>query len=81
MKMSSSKYKGKGNPNNLLSCKDEVLLGTMNVRTLKLKGRKEELFKHFLDKKINILGLVGHKLVHNDDDDPTETSKPRMDAK
>ena len=72
MTMSSSKDKGKGNPNKMLSCKDELLLGTMNVRTLKLRWRREELFKHFLNKKINILGLVDHKLVHSDNDDPID---------
>jgi len=72
MTMSSLKDKSKGNPNKLLSCKDEVLLGTMNVRTLKLKWRREELFKYFHDQKINILGLVDHKLVHSDDADPID---------
>ena len=41
----------------------------MNVRTIRKKGKQEELIKHFNNYKVDILGIVDHKIIH---DDPIE---------
>ena len=41
-------------------------MATMNVRSIRLQNRREELARNFQDKGICILGIVDHKIVHED---------------
>ena len=41
-------------------------MATMNVRSICLQNQREELARHFQDKGICILGIVDHKIVHED---------------
>ena len=41
-------------------------MATMNVRSIRLQNQREELAKNFQDKGICILGIVDHKIVHED---------------
>lgn len=51
-----------------LSCKKLSSISTMNVRTLLLKGKTEELVRNFKNHQCDILGVVDHKLVHKDEE-------------
>ena len=57
---------------NLLSCKKVTSVATQNVRSLRHQGKREELAPAFNNAKLNILGIVDHKLVHDDDEIQTE---------
>ena len=50
----------------LLSCKQTVKVATMNVRTIRMEDRKNELIYNASEKGINILGIVDHKIYHDD---------------
>ena len=50
----------------LLHCKREIYMATMNVRSIRLQNQREELARNFQDKGICILGIVDHKIVHED---------------
>ena len=54
--------------NKFLSCKKFVNIATQNVRTLRIHGKQEELAMNFNNLKIDILGIIDHKLVHEDND-------------
>ena len=41
-------------------------MATMNVRSIRLQNQREELARNFQDKGICILGIVDHKIVHED---------------
>ena len=41
----------------------------MNVRTIRKKGKQEEIINHFNNYKVDILGIVDHKIIY---DDPIE---------
>ena len=56
----------------LLSCKSDTLVATLNVRTIRSKDKREELANAFNSVKLNILGTVDHKLVHEDENIRTE---------
>ena len=64
--------KNNGTGNKLMSCKHETLVATHNVRTIRSKHKREELANAFNLNNINILGIVDHKIVHNDDTILTE---------
>ena len=51
----------------LLTCNQEVLSSTLNVRTIRKQGKTEELAHLFNSTKQSILGVVDHKLVHSDE--------------
>ena len=41
-------------------------MATLNVQSIRLQNEREELAGNFQDKGICILGIVDHKIVHND---------------
>ena len=51
----------------ILSCKHSLNVATMNVRTLRLDSKRIELASNCNNQSINILGVVDHKIVHDDD--------------
>ena len=38
----------------------------MNLRTIRKKSKQEELINHFNNYKIDTLGIVDHKIIHDD---------------
>lgn len=56
----------------LLKCKDKTLIATLNVRTLRKEDKRIELARIFNATNIHILGVVDHKIVHEDEDIKTE---------
>ena len=50
----------------LLSCKQSIKIATMNVRTIRMEDRNNELIYNASKKGINILGIVDHKICHDD---------------
>ena len=58
--------------NKLLSCKNETNVATLNVRSLRNQGKIDELAYAFSKAKLNILGIVDHKIVHEEE---TQTKK------
>jgi len=71
MQSTQNNLQGSSNPK-LLCCKSNIKIGTFNIRTLKHISKRVELTKCMLDQKLNIVGLVDHKLVH---DEPVETTE------
>ena len=53
----------------LLNFKKDFTISVMNVRTIRKKSKQEELISYFNKYKIDILGIIDHKIVH---DDPVE---------
>ena len=53
----------------LLNFKKDFTKSVMNVRTIRKKSKQEELISHFNKYKIDVLGIIDHKIVH---DDPIE---------
>ena len=61
------KQKRKNYKNNLIKCKTRTLISTMNVRTLRQEYKQQEL-SHLAELYgISILGIVDHKMVHDDE--------------
>lgn len=54
----------------LLSCKHYLNVATMNVRTIRLKSKQLELVNNCESKSISILGIVDHKIVHENREAP-----------
>ena len=52
--------------NKLLKCRKILNISIMNVRTIRLKSKKEELANNMKMNNINILGIVDHKINHTD---------------
>ena len=50
----------------LLNFKKDPTISVMSVRTIRKKSKQEELINHFNDYKIDILGIVNHKIIHDD---------------
>ena len=69
---SNSKEKGAVDGNNgrknLMNYKNYSLIGTYNVRTLRKDEKRSELAENFKRSKLSVLGLVDHKMVHEDED-------------
>ena len=63
----NSKSNKSGNQNNLLSCKNVIKVATQNVRSLFHQGKRDELACAFNKANLNILGIVDHKLVHEEE--------------
>ena len=61
---------GKNKGCKLIKCKTYLQVGTFNARTLKNNQKRMELANNINKCKLNILGIVDHKIVH--DDDPTK---------
>ena len=51
----------------LLSFKKDFIISVMNVPTIRKKSKQEELIGHFNKFKIDILGIIDHKMVHDGD--------------
>ena len=46
--------------------KREIYMATMNVQSIHPQNQREELARNFQDKGTCILGIVDHKIVHED---------------
>ena len=44
-------------------------IATFNARTLRTENKRKELFHCFDSQSITILGVIDHKIVHNESDD------------
>ena len=55
-----------GGKGTLLRCKNTLLIATMNVRTIRLKEKREEVAFNFNVQSIDILGLQEHRIVHDE---------------
>ena len=53
-----------------MKCKTFLQIGTFNANTYINQGKHLELANNLNKYKLNILGIVNHKIVHKDD--PTE---------
>ena len=53
----------------LLNFKKDCTISVMNVRTIRKKSKQEQLINHFNNYKVDILGIVDHKIIY---DDPIE---------
>ena len=51
----------------LLSCKNYIQIATLNVRTIRTPDKLLELANNFNNCNLNILGIIDHKIVHEDD--------------
>jgi hypothetical protein len=51
----------------LLSCKHHINVATMNVKTIRHEIKREELANNCKAQKVKILGIVDHKIVHEED--------------
>ena len=60
----NSKVNGK-----LLHCKMYTYIATFNARTLRKEKKRKELFHCFDSQSVTILGVMDHKIVHNESDD------------
>ena len=61
----SENSKNKGNK--LLSCKNYIQIATLNVRTIRTPDKLLELTNNFNNCNLSILGIIDHKIVHEDD--------------
>ena len=57
----NSKVNGK-----LLHCKMYTYIVTFNARTLRTENKRKELFHCFDSQSIKIIGVIDHKIVHNE---------------
>ena len=54
-------------PAQLVSCTRYTNVATMNVRTIRLQSKQLELANNFNKVSTDILGIVDHKIVHNEE--------------
>ena len=52
---------------NLISCKHSINVATMNVRTIRQESKREELANNCRLQQVKILGIIDHKIVHEDE--------------
>ena len=52
--------------NGLVTCRQQTMISTLNVRTLRTDDRREELSHSFEKQGIDILGIQEHCIVHED---------------
>ena len=52
--------------NGLVTCRQQTMISTLNVRTLRTDDRREELCHSFEKQGIDILGIQEHRIVHED---------------
>ena len=50
----------------LLSCKQHINVATHNVRSIRLESKQQELAHNCKTQKIKVLGIVDHKIVHDE---------------
>ena len=55
-----------GNKANLLRCKKEVIISTMNVRTIRESHKQIELGHNFEEFGLDILGIQEHRICHDE---------------
>ena len=55
-----------GGKGTLLRCKNTLFIATINVRTIRLKEKREEVAYNFNVHSIDILGLQEHRIVHDE---------------
>ena len=51
----------------LLSCKQTLKIAVMNVRTIRQKDKRNELAELTIYHNTNILGIIDHKICHEED--------------
>ena len=51
---------------NILSCRSNTFVGTLNVRTARENHKRLELAKTFIDSGLEILGIQEHRVVHQE---------------
>ena len=56
-------YQKKGQ---LTSCQKAMMVGTLDVRTVRLAHKQLELSRVFSDSRLKILGIQEHRIVHTD---------------
>ena len=52
----------------LLNCKKYSNIATLNTRTIRVKSKQEELAHKCREHSISIIGIVDHKIVHEEDE-------------
>ena len=52
---------------NLISCKHSINVATMNERTIRQESKREELANNCRLQQVKILGIIDHKIVHEDE--------------
>ena len=50
-----------------MNCKKQLQIGTFNARTLRNQEKRLELAHNFNKCKLDILGVVDHKIVHEEE--------------
>ena len=66
---SSDKIKNKGKK--LLSCKEDIQIATKNIRTIRTRDKICEMVNNFNKYKLNILGIIDHKIIVHKNDSGT----------
>ena len=54
-------------PQKIIGCRESILVATQNVRTLRQQNKKDELFHLFTKTGLTMLGIVDHKIVHEEE--------------
>ena len=57
---------GRNEKTSLLKCKKSIKISTMNVRTIRQKSRQIELVNNATKHNIEVIGIVDHKICHED---------------
>ena len=57
----------------LINCRKEILISSMNLRTIRADHKRKELAFQFNNKGLSVLGVQDHKIVHDEDDDEVKT--------
>ena len=57
----------------LMNCRREILISTMNMRTISAEFKRKELAYQFKSKGLSVLGVQDHKIVHGEEDDKIRT--------
>ena len=60
---------GRNREKGLINCKTYRNIGTLNCRTLRDVGKREELAYNFVKSNLDILCVVDHKIIHEDNED------------
>ena len=57
----------------LMNCRREILISTMNMRTISAEFKRKELAYQFTSKGLSVLGIQDHKIVHSTEEDKIRT--------
>ena len=52
-----------------LNFKENYIVSVMNSQTIRNSSKHEELSENFSRNRIHVLGIVGHKIIHEDPDE------------